>query len=148
MWTYPPTGESAAAGREERPKRAWLYGGAVRPFSVSPHPSYLEAAHADELSPQAVRMGLELNLFRPAPFVDAHLSKPGNLGKANPWISLPREGPEAVSEQEVWDALNRERTWLMLFVIDHKCVAVFLSLPSRAGSTLSLARFLSTLDVD
>ncbi|GAA5852321.1 hypothetical protein JCM9279_002502 [Rhodotorula babjevae] len=100
VWTYPPTGESAAAGREERPKRAWLYGGA------------------------AVRMGLELNLFRPAPFVDAHLSKPGNLGKANPWISLPREGPEAVSEQEVWDALNRERTWLMLFVIDHNMSAV------------------------
>ncbi|BGP41663.1 hypothetical protein JCM10449v2_005654 [Rhodotorula kratochvilovae] len=100
VWTYPPTGDSAAAGREERPKRAWLYGGA------------------------AVRMGLELNLFRPVPFVDAHLSKPGNAAKANPWISLPREGPEAVSEQEVWDALNRERTWLMLFVIDRNMSAV------------------------
>ncbi|GAA5821837.1 hypothetical protein JCM3770_005556 [Rhodotorula araucariae] len=100
VWTYPPTGDSAAAGREERPKRAWLYGGA------------------------AVRMGLELNLFRPVPFVDAHLSKPGNAAKANPWISLPRDGPEAVSEQEVWDALNRERTWLMLFVIDRNMSAV------------------------
>lgn len=35
VWTYPPTGESAAAGREERPKRAWLYGGAVRSSSAS-----------------------------------------------------------------------------------------------------------------
>ncbi|CEQ40201.1 SPOSA6832_01807, partial [Sporobolomyces salmonicolor] len=102
VWTYPPKGEGDAAGREERPKRAWLYFG------------------------MAVRMGLELNLFRPPAFVDAHLSKPGNASKSNPWISLPKDGPEAVTDQEVWDALNRERTWLMVFVIDRKCVGSFL----------------------
>lgn len=30
VWTYPPTGESVAAGREERPKRASLYFTMVR----------------------------------------------------------------------------------------------------------------------
>ncbi|GAA5920948.1 hypothetical protein JCM1841_003639 [Sporobolomyces salmonicolor] len=100
VWTYPPKGEGDAAGREERPKRAWLYFG------------------------MAVRMGLELNLFRPPAFVDAHLSKPGNASKSNPWISLPKDGPEAVTDQEVWDALNRERTWLMVFVIDRNMSAV------------------------
>ncbi|GAA5953640.1 hypothetical protein JCM21900_003370 [Sporobolomyces salmonicolor] len=100
VWTYPPKGEGDAAGREERPKRAWLYFG------------------------MAVRMGLELNLFRPPAFVDVHLSKPGNASKSNPWISLPKDGPEAVTDQEVWDALNRERTWLMVFVIDRNMSAV------------------------
>ncbi|GAA5871491.1 hypothetical protein JCM1840_002908 [Sporobolomyces johnsonii] len=100
VWTYPPKGEGDAAGREERPKRAWLYFG------------------------MAVRMGLELNLFRPPAFVDAHLSKPGNASKSNPWINLPKDGPEAVTDQEVWDALNRERTWLMVFVIDRNMSAV------------------------
>ncbi|GJN92676.1 hypothetical protein Rhopal_005711-T1 [Rhodotorula paludigena] len=100
VWTYPPTGESAAAGREERPKRAWLYFG------------------------MGIRMALELNLFRPTDFVDRHLSKPGNASKPNPWITLPKDGPEAVSEQDAWDALNRERTWLMVFVIDRNMSTV------------------------
>lgn len=65
-------------------------------------------------------MALELNLFRPASWVDRHLSKPGNSSKTNPWVTLPKDGPEAVTEQETWDALNRERTWLMVFVIDRK----------------------------
>ncbi|BGP26037.1 zn(2)-C6 transcription factor [Rhodotorula toruloides] len=100
VWTYPPTGESVAAGREERPKRASLY------FTM------------------AIRMALELNLFRPASWVDRHLSKPGNSSKTNPWVTLPKDGPEAVTEQETWDALNRERTWLMVFVIDRNMATV------------------------
>lgn len=58
-------------------------------------------------------MGLELGLFRPPAFVDVHLSV--TTGKANPWASL-KDVPEEVQK----DALNRERTWLMAFVIDRK----------------------------
>ncbi|GAA5955855.1 hypothetical protein JCM3765_000017 [Sporobolomyces pararoseus] len=100
VWTYPPKGEGDDAGREERPKRAWLYFG------------------------MAVRFGLELNLFRPPPWVDYHLSKPGNSSRSNPWINLPRSGPEAITDEDVWDALNKERTWLMVFVIDRNMSAV------------------------
>ena len=63
----------------------------------------------------AVRMGLELGLFRPPPFVDEHLLH--NSNKSNPWANL-KDIPEA----EQRDALNRERTWLMVFVIDRKYV--------------------------
>ncbi|GAA5913599.1 Zn(II)2Cys6 transcription factor, partial [Sporobolomyces salmoneus] len=100
VWTYPPKGEGDDAGREERPKRAWLYFG------------------------MAVRLGLELNLFRPPAWVDYHLSKPGNSARNNPWINLPRSGPEAITDEDVWDALNKERTWLMVFVIDRNMSAV------------------------
>ncbi|GAA5942811.1 Zn(II)2Cys6 transcription factor [Sporobolomyces koalae] len=100
VWTYPPKGEGDDAGREERPKRAWLYFG------------------------MAVRLGLELGLFRPPAWVDYHLSKPGTSGRSNPWINLPRSGPEAVGEEDIWDALNKERTWLMVFVIDRNMSAV------------------------
>ncbi|GAA6022022.1 hypothetical protein JCM11491_005496 [Sporobolomyces phaffii] len=100
VWTYPPKGEGDDAGREERPKRAWLYFG------------------------MAVRLGLELNLFRPPAWVDYHLSKPGNSARSNPWINLPRSGPEAITDEDVWDALNKERTWLMVFVIDRNMSAV------------------------
>ncbi|GAA5884889.1 hypothetical protein JCM16303_005337 [Sporobolomyces ruberrimus] len=100
VWTYPPKGEGDDAGREERPKRAWLYFG------------------------MAVRLGLELNLFRPPAWVDYHLSKPGNSTRSNPWINLPRSGPEAITEEDVWDALNKERTYLMVFVMDRNMSAV------------------------
>ncbi|GAA6064356.1 hypothetical protein JCM10212_001837 [Sporobolomyces blumeae] len=100
VWTYPPKGEAGDAGREERPKRAWLYFG------------------------MAIRLGLELGLFRPPAWVDYYLSKPGNSSRNNPWVNLPRSGPEAVSEEDVWDALNKERTWMMVFVIDRNISAV------------------------
>ncbi|GAA6038041.1 hypothetical protein JCM8097_007513 [Rhodosporidiobolus ruineniae] len=99
LWTYPPTSENAAAGREERPKRAWLYFG------------------------MAVRMALELSLFRPVPFVDAHLSKPGVSAQANPWATLDQRAL-GISDEVIWDALNRERTWLLVFVIDRNMSAV------------------------
>lgn len=59
-------------------------------------------------------MGLELGLYRPPAFVDAHLVH--NSSKPNPWINLPKD----ISEEEQRDALNRERTWLLVFVIDRK----------------------------
>lgn len=58
-------------------------------------------------------MGLELGLFRPPAFVDDHLVS--NSNKANPWVNLKN-----VAESEQREALNRERTWLMVFVIDRK----------------------------
>ena len=48
-------------------------------------------------------MGLELGLFRPPAFVDAHLVN--NANKANPWANL-----KDVSEADQREALNRERT--------------------------------------
>lgn len=65
-------------------------------------------------------MGLELGLFRPPAFVDQHLVANGHL--PNPWINL-----KGVSEDEQRDALSRERTWLLIFVIDRKCAALLLS---------------------
>lgn len=59
-------------------------------------------------------MALELGLFRPPAWVDAHLAA-GNAGKANPWANI-----KGVSEADQRDALNRERTWLLVFVIDRK----------------------------
>ena len=60
-------------------------------------------------------MGLELGLFRPPAFVDEHLVN--NSNKSNPWANL-----RDVSEEDQREALNRERTWLMVFVIDRKYV--------------------------
>ncbi|KDE06812.1 hypothetical protein MVLG_02849 [Microbotryum lychnidis-dioicae p1A1 Lamole] len=90
VWTSAPKKEA-----EDRPQRAWLYFG------------------------MAVRMGLELGLFRPPPFVDHHLSTSRNASQANPWANL-----KDVSEEEQRDAINRERTWLMGFVIDRNMSAV------------------------
>lgn len=90
---------NAPQGSEDRPRRAWLY------FGV------------------AVRMGLELGLFRPVPFVDAHLSAEGNAARANPWSNLSKDIPE----EEQREALNRERTWLLAFVIDRKLVDLLAS---------------------
>jgi len=122
VWTYPPKGEGDDAGREERPKRAWLYFGMVSTTASLDSSLVLETHLHPSSSIQAVRLGLEFNLFRPPSWVDYHLSKPGNSSRSNPWISLPRSGPEAVSDEDVWDALNKERTWLMVFVIDRKYV--------------------------
>ncbi|SCZ88690.1 BZ3500_MvSof-1268-A1-R1_Chr10-2g03047 [Microbotryum saponariae] len=90
VWTSAPKKDA-----EDRPQRAWLYFG------------------------MAVRMGLELGLFRPPPFVDHHLSTSRNASQANPWANL-----KDVSEEEQRDAINRERTWLMGFVIDRNMSAV------------------------
>ncbi|KAM0789962.1 hypothetical protein ACM66B_005296 [Microbotryomycetes sp. NB124-2] len=78
---------SAPKGTEDRPQRAWMYFG------------------------MAVRMSLELGLFRPPAFVDAHLK--ANVGKANPWVNLKH-----IPEEQQREALNRERTWLLVFVMD------------------------------
>jgi hypothetical protein len=59
-------------------------------------------------------MALELGLFRPPTWVDTHLAQNGH--KPNPWINIPA----SVSEEEQREALNRERTWLICFVIDRK----------------------------
>jgi hypothetical protein len=133
VWTYPPKGEGDDAGREERPKRAWLYFGMVS-FHSPYHADLRHLVLIHPLSNQAVRLGLELNLFRPPAWVDYHLSKPGNSTRSNPWINLPRSGPEAIMDEDVWDALNKERTWLMVFVIDRKCVET-----SRSALPLSHA---------
>ncbi|SCV73644.1 BQ2448_6074 [Microbotryum intermedium] len=90
VWTSAPKKDT-----EDRPQRAWLYFG------------------------MAVRMGLELGLFRPPPFVDHHLSTSRNASQANPWANL-----KDVEEEEQRDAINRERTWLMGFVIDRNMSAV------------------------
>ncbi|KAK4047607.1 Phosphatidylinositol 4-kinase pik1alpha (PI4-kinase)(PtdIns-4-kinase) [Microbotryomycetes sp. JL201] len=84
---------SAPKGTEDRPQRAWMYFG------------------------MAVRMSLELGLFRPPAFVDAHLK--ANAGKANPWVNLKH-----VPEEQQREALNRERTWLLVFVMDRYMSAV------------------------
>ncbi|KAL8276774.1 hypothetical protein RQP46_010830 [Phenoliferia psychrophenolica] len=89
VWTSAPREGSG----EDRPKRAWLYFG------------------------MAVRMGLELGLFRPPAFVDQHLVANGHL--PNPWINL-----KGVPDDEQRDALSRERTWLLIFVIDRNMSAV------------------------
>lgn len=59
-------------------------------------------------------MALELGLFRAPAWVDQHLAA-GNAGKAAPWANI-----KGVSEAEQRDALNRERTWLLVFVIDRQ----------------------------
>ena len=77
---------------EDRPRLAWLYFG------------------------MAVRMGLELGLFRPPAFLDKLPLANGQvqrIGNANPWAGL-----KDVPEEEQREALNRERTWLLTFVID------------------------------
>lgn len=87
VWTNAPK------KAEDRPQRAWLYFG------------------------MAVRMALEIGLFRPPEWIDIHLKQ--NSNKANPWVNL-----KGVSEEEQREALNRERTWLMAFVIDRNMSAV------------------------
>ncbi|KAK4051785.1 hypothetical protein OIO90_004609 [Microbotryomycetes sp. JL221] len=84
---------SAPKGTEDRPQRAWMYFG------------------------MAVRMSLELGLFRPPAFVDAHLK--ANAGKPNPWVNMKH-----VPEEQQREALNRERTWLLVFVMDRYMSAV------------------------
>ncbi|GAA93480.1 hypothetical protein E5Q_00121 [Mixia osmundae IAM 14324] len=87
---------NAPKGAEDRPRRAWLYFG------------------------MAVRLGMEIGLFRPPSF-----SKKLNLrvsalrSGANPWAPLA-DVPEGLQR----DALNRERTWLLAFVIDRYMAAV------------------------
>lgn len=61
-------------------------------------------------------MALELGLFRPPAWVDAHLAMDGNATKPNPWVNISK----SVSEEEQREALMRERTWVLVFVIDRK----------------------------
>ncbi|KAM0752863.1 hypothetical protein T439DRAFT_184423 [Meredithblackwellia eburnea MCA 4105] len=90
LWTSAPREGTG----EDRPKRAWLYFG------------------------NAVRMALELGLFRPPQWVDKHLVENGS--KPNPWVNLKG----VATEEEQREALNRERTWLLVFVIDRNMSAV------------------------
>lgn len=114
VWTSAPREGKG----EDRPKRAWLYFGMVRPplsFSFFSRVSGGSRAYRVWVSDmQAVRMGLELGLFRPPTFVDNHLAAHGH--KSNPW-SAPVVG---VSDDEQRIAVERERTWLLIFVIDRK----------------------------
>ncbi|KAI5474642.1 Zn(2)-C6 transcription factor [Pseudohyphozyma bogoriensis] len=82
------------------------------------HQKCYDEAHRWLYFGMAVRMALELGLFRPPSWVDAHLAVNGH--KPNPWINLP----PTVTEDEQREALNRERTWLICFVIDRNMSAV------------------------
>ena len=64
----------------------------------------------------AVRIGLECGLFRPPAFADKLPIQNGSVvltGSTSPWVAL-EDVPEDLQRQ----ALDRERTWLLLFVID------------------------------
>lgn len=89
LWGCAPKGVG-----EDRPQRAYLYFG------------------------MAIRMALELGLWRPPQWVDEHLL--ANPGAMNPWQDI-----KGVSDERQRDALDRERAMLGLFVIDRKCVSPF-----------------------
>jgi hypothetical protein len=88
---------SAPKGWEDRPQRAWLYFG------------------------MAVRMGMELGLFRPPSFTEGRPElKPGVVKNSAAWKAIGG----IVGEEAQKEALNRERTWLLAFVIDRYMSAV------------------------
>lgn len=59
-------------------------------------------------------MGLELGLFRPPNFSDKVKMRGGVAIGSDPWGSALQDVPEDVQR----DALNRERTWLLIFIVD------------------------------
>ena len=64
----------------------------------------------------AVRIGLECGLFRPPAFADKLPLQNGSVvltGSTSPWVAL-EDVPQDLQRQ----AMDRERTYLLLFVID------------------------------
>ncbi|KAH8918335.1 hypothetical protein BT69DRAFT_1338248 [Atractiella rhizophila] len=84
-------------GWENRPQRAWLYFG------------------------MAVRMGMELGLFRPPSFTEGRPElKYGVVKGPQAWNCLK----DVVSEDVQREALNRERTWVAAFIVDRMAAAM------------------------
>lgn len=84
VWTAAPK-----AAVDDRPQQAWLYHG------------------------MAVRVAMELGLFRPPSFSDLIPMRNGRPQGGFPWNAL-----KDVPQEKQREALNRERTWLLLFIID------------------------------